>query len=89
VVKERRISIDEGRIKSGSFKCAPIVCRTYERQGAIGFEIDDPETLARIEKALADYAVAVREDHMRPREEPPRRNCYFDSPLDQFSLHQS
>jgi len=54
----------------------------YAKQGAIGFEIDNPETLKRIHDALKDYAEAVREDQMRPREEPPRRNWYFDSPLD-------
>ena len=54
----------------------------YAKQGAIGFEIDNPETLKRIDDALKAYAEAVREDQMRPREEPPRRNRYFDSPLD-------
>ena len=54
----------------------------YAKQGAIGFEIDNPETLKRIHDTLKDYAEAVREDQMRPREEPPRRNWYFDSPLD-------
>ena len=54
----------------------------YAKTGAIGFEIDNPETLKRIDDALKAYAEAVREDQMRPREEPPRRNLYFDSPLD-------
>ena len=54
----------------------------YAKQGAIGFEIDNPDTLKRIHDALKDYAEAVREDQMRPREEPPRRNWYFDQPLD-------
>ena len=43
----------------------------YAKQGAIGFEIDDPETLQRIEDAIKVYSEAVREDQLRPRDIEP------------------
>ena len=67
MARERGTSIDEGRIKSGPFKGAKIVCRTYEKQGVIGFEIDDPDKIARTKKALDDYVEAYRQDQMQPR----------------------
>ncbi|KKR86298.1 MAG: hypothetical protein UU34_C0017G0014 [Candidatus Curtissbacteria bacterium GW2011_GWA1_41_11] len=79
VAKEQLTGVKVGdRLPNG----AKVINVQYVKQGAIGFEIDNPEIIARIEKALADYAAAVRKDQLRPREESPRRNLYFDSPLD-------
>ena len=55
----------------------------YAKQGAIGFEIDDPETLQRIEDAIKVYSEAVREDQLRPRDIEPLYippDLVFDSP---------
>ena len=59
-----------------------VVSTKRASEGAIEIRNDTPEHAERVQKALEDYAAAVREDQMRPREEPPRRNWYFDSPLD-------
>ena len=45
---------------------ARVIDTRFAERGAIGFEYDDPETLARIDKALADYAAESRRRQFGP-----------------------
>lgn len=70
---------------------ARVIDTRYAKQGAIGYEYDDPQTIARIDKALATYAAEYRRrkfgpwtlEELRKMEDRQERERQCpDSPLD-------
>ena len=81
MVKEQLTGVKVGdRLPNG----ARVINVRYVKQGVIGYEYDDPETLQRIKDAIKVYSEAVREDQLRTRDiEPPYipPDLIFDSSL--------